>query len=140
MDGNDPDRSDQDADRTGMDVPAASALVILQSPPPEHGGSADGFGPPDPGQARRVQDLLRSLGFDVGALIGTSFSISAPPWLFQRSFGQAPPTEPTVETADGASHGPDHHELPVDRLPDEAAAAIEAIVFARPPDFGPGAP
>jgi hypothetical protein len=113
------------------DEPAASALVILRT----DAAADDDRARPDPASARQVQDHLRSLGFEVGALIGTSFSITAPVDLFRRSFGD----EAAIDTA--ASHGDTAEvDLPTDLLPDDAARSVRSITFAPPPDFGPIAP
>jgi hypothetical protein len=112
------------------DEPAASALVILRT---DATGAAAGL---DTASARQVQDHLRSLGFEVGPLIGTSFSITAPVDLFRRSFGEDDPVAASPPWAAGA----ESLELPVDRLPDEAAGAVWSITFSPPPDFGPSAP
>jgi hypothetical protein len=135
MNGNDPDVSDPDGIGPDPDQPAASALVILRTPPAGTDAPLGVGLPPDRKRAERVQAHLRSLGFDVGALIGTSFSISAPAGVFRRSFGQEPLTAPPDRADDD---GP--RDLPIDRLPGDAAAAIEAIVFTPPPDYGPAAP
>ena len=117
------------------DEPAASALVILRTD--AAGPAHDDAVRPDPVSVRRVQDHLRSLGFEVGPLIGTSFSITAPVDLFRRSFGDDPPV---AAASPPRSVGDDLLDLPVDRLPDEAARAVRSITFSPPPDFGPFAP
>jgi hypothetical protein len=113
------------------DEPAASALVILRTD-----ATCDDATRADPASARRVQDHLRSLGFDVGPLVGTSFSITAPVDLFRRSFGDDRPF--AADEPRPAGDAP--LDLPVDRLPDEAARAVRSITFSPPPDFGPLAP
>jgi len=121
------------------DEPAASALVILRTDDaPDDDGPEDDAARPDPASARRVQEHLRELGFEVGALIGTSFSISAPVGLFRRSFGEDVPVDAAEPRRGPAGGGP--HDLPVDRLPVDAARAVRSITFAPPPDFGPTAP
>jgi len=112
------------------DEPAASALVILHTD-----ATGDDAVRPDATSARQVQELLRSLGFVVGPLIGTSFSITAPVDLFRRSFGAGPEAGPQPQSTGG-----EPLVLPVDRLPDEAARAVRSITFSPPPDFGPLAP
>jgi hypothetical protein len=119
----------------GTDEPAASALVILRTDPTPDDDDTAG---PDPASARQVQDHLRSLGFEVGALIGTSFSITAPVDLFRQAFGDAPPTGTADRHRDRA--GVEPRDLPTDLLPADAARVVRSITFAPPPDFGPTAP
>jgi hypothetical protein len=63
--------------------------------------------------------------FDVGPLVGISFSIAAPVSTFERVF----------KTSIAGST----LELPLDALPEPLRRVIEAVTFQRPLDFGPGA-
>jgi hypothetical protein len=64
-------------------------------------------------------------GFDVGPLVGVSFSIAAPVTTFERVF-KASLERSTLE-------------LPLDALPEPLRRVIAAVTFQRPVDFGPGA-
>ncbi|MEA2904738.1 MAG: hypothetical protein QOI12_2125 [Alphaproteobacteria bacterium] len=79
--------------------------------------------------APSVLQAFRDAGFTTGPLIANNFSIEAPAPLFDKYFGDA---------AARASHAKGTTELPLDALPPASRDAIEAVVFTRPPDFGPG--
>jgi hypothetical protein len=67
-------------------------------------------------------------GFDVGPLVGVSFSIAAPVSTFERVF------KTPIKVDDRSSL-----ELPLDALPEPLRRVIETVTFGRPVDFGPGA-
>jgi len=75
---------------------------------------------PDAGTAQRVVRYFAEKGFDVGGVVGISFSISGPPALFEEVFG-----------------GRRDRSLVLDKLDSAVAAAIEEVTFTKPPDFGP---
>ena len=76
-------------------------------------------------------------GFDVGPLVGVSFSIAAPVSTFERIFK----TSIAVDAGRvSVTHGKTQSlELPLDALPEPLRKSIEAVTFERPLDFGPGA-
>jgi hypothetical protein len=74
--------------------------------------------------AERVAAFFTSRGFEAGALVGTSFAISAPADRFEDLFGRSP--DPGGEA-----------ELPSSALPPELRDSVEAIAVTGPPDFGP---
>jgi hypothetical protein len=77
---------------------------------------------PSPEAAERVRDRLARAGFEVGPLVGNSFSITAPVETFEKNFGSG--------VREAAEKG---QEIPADDLPREVAA----VTFTPPPDFGP---
>jgi hypothetical protein len=74
-------------------------------------------------------EYFGSAGFEAGPLVGSSFAISGARERFEESFGSA--------AAARLAEAERPAELPLDRLPDELAAAIEAVAVSGPPDFGP---
>ncbi len=76
-----------------------------------------------------VVDMFRRAGFIAGPLVANNFSITAPAPLFEKYFGAA---------SEQASSARQQSELPLDGLPPETRNAVEAVVFTKPPDFGPG--
>jgi hypothetical protein len=70
---------------------------------------------------------LGRAGLEIGPVVGSSFSITAPQSTFDRVFG--------TTLADGLPK-----ELPLGRLPAGVRKTIEAITFSEPPDFGPSNP
>lgn len=73
--------------------------------------------------AERARSWFAEQGFEVGALVGISFSISGPAELFDR-----------LDLAGGGE------ELSLEALPEDVARSVRAIGVSPPPDFGPGAP
>lgn len=72
--------------------------------------------------AERVRERLSRAGFEVGPLVGNSFSITAPVKTFEKVFGTG--------VREAAEQG---REIPAAGLPREVAA----VTFTPPPDFGP---
>ena len=88
---------------------------------------------PDATRASQARAHFESLGFEVGALVGNSFSISAAPKKFERQFHTK-----ILHTNQFASLEDGSLELPIAQLSDEVKATIDAVSFSKPPDFGPG--
>jgi hypothetical protein len=97
---------------------------------PAHGGEPPAEGvtaatvaehAPDPDAARRVQAWFADQGFEVSPMVGTAFTITAPADHARAVLGDLP------------SAG----ELDRERLPQEIAAHVRAVVAEAPPDFGP---
>jgi hypothetical protein len=88
---------------------------------------------PDAQRASQTRARFESLGFEVGALVGNSFSISAPAKKFEQHFQTK-----ILHTNQHASLEDGSLELPVAGLPDEMKVNIDAVSFSKPPDFGPG--
>ena len=88
---------------------------------------------PDATRASQTRAHFESLGFEVGALVGNSFSISAPAKKFERQFHTK-----ILHTNQFASLEDGSLELPIAQFSDEVKAIIDAVSFSKPPDFGPG--
>lgn len=94
---------------------------------------------PDPDASRHVVDHLRAAGFDVGDVVGISFSVTARRSRFEEVFG----TSLTVgqEASGTVTHATTVRgdlELPLDQLPADVRCDVSAVTFSAPPDFGPG--
>lgn len=68
-----------------------------------------------------ARDAFRAAGFEVGELGGISFSVSASKARFEKVFGV------DVDPSKG-------DELPLDHLPSDLRARLEAVVFEPPAD------
>jgi hypothetical protein len=86
---------------------------------------------PDPADVERLARGFREAGFEVGAPVGISLTVTGPLALFEEFFGV------TVSRArDGgwvagdAAHG--RRELPLSALPTEVAARVSAVTFDEP--------
>lgn len=83
---------------------------------------------PDPEVAERARHFFAEQDFEVGPLVGVSFSIVAPRQrmvhLFE-GFGRL----------EGSGQ-----ELPLDALPPGIRGMLHAVTTEAPPDFGPGNP
>jgi hypothetical protein len=78
-----------------------------------------------------VMEQFRASGFDIGPLVGISFSIAAPVRRFEEFFQvrgerQGPQPFPT-------------DELPLSSLNPTLREHVDAVLFTQPPAFGPGA-
>jgi hypothetical protein len=87
---------------------------------------------PDATPASQTRAHFESLGFEVGALVGNSFSISATPKKFEQHFHTK-----ILRNNQFASLEDGSLELPIADLPAEVKATIDAVSFSAPPDFGP---
>jgi hypothetical protein len=123
---------------------SASAQVVLR---PASGQTIRGDVPitsqnlkdylPSQENAARVKQFFAGAGFEVGLLVGISFSITAAVELFESTFQ----TRLRLEERGGVTAlGPNRtasYELPLQALPHEIANNIEAVTFTPPIDFGP---
>jgi len=80
-------------------------------------------------QAPWVMEQFKAAGFQIGHLVGTSFSIAGPVKRFEEFFQvraeqQGPQPFPT-------------DELPLSSLNTTLRQHIATVLFTRPPDFGP---
>jgi hypothetical protein len=78
-----------------------------------------------------VMEQFRAAGFQTGPLVGISFSIAGPVERFEeffqvRAVRQGPQPFPT-------------DELPLSSLDPALREHIDAVLFTKPPAFGPGA-
>ena len=113
--------------------PTLSAQVLLK---PESGRELTGESAittetlgqyqPSPEAAERVRKRYARAGFEVGPLVGISFSITAPASAFEKVF------KTRIREA-----GKGDLELPKKALPRELAEDVAAVTFTPPPDFGP---
>jgi hypothetical protein len=87
---------------------------------------------PDATRASQTRAHFESLGFEVGALVGNSFSITAAPKKFEQYFHTK-----ILHTKQFASLEDGSLELPVTYLPIELKTTVNAVSFSAPPDFGP---
>ncbi|MEE1619874.1 hypothetical protein ACQ7DA_00545 [Zafaria sp. J156] len=108
------------------------ALVLLRSPGGLPGAAAAVAGRlerhlPEPGAAERAASALAEAGFEVGPVVGISFSIAGPPELFRARLGIDP-----VPSAGGAWTAAGGAEVPGGELPAALAGDVEAVVFEEP--------
>ena len=77
-------------------------------------------------------------GFEVGNVVGNSFSITAPKRTFEKFFKTKLQMEDRgtakVSASKGTSEG---YELPLKALPKNLSQLVTAVTFSPPPDFGP---
>lgn len=81
---------------------------------------------PSPEQARHAARAWAEAGFEVGPVVGTSFSITAPAATFEKAFGE--------QVRKAAEEG---RELSLDEVKEELTRGVAAVTFTPPPDFGP---
>jgi hypothetical protein len=87
---------------------------------------------PPPEAAAAVRRLLTEAGFDLGPVVGNSFSVTAPASVFRQVFRiELREDDRGVRTAGGK------YELPRRGLPPPLSNWVEAVTFSPPPDFGP---
>lgn len=117
--------------RVRGDVPITSENIAGYAPAAEDAAAA--------------QEAFRAAGFDVGDMVGISFSITAPAIVFESFFrvtlhtakdgtvtmtGATPPA-----TAGGEGRAGSEQELPLAALPSSLAARLEAVTFMPPADL-----
>ena len=100
-----------------------SAQVVFRAKGPITAATLARNQPPNEA-VEAARKLFRESGFQLGPYVGISFSILGPPSLFETFFGTR------LEKLQD-------YELPLNALPREMAALIEAVTFTPPPDFGP---
>ena len=83
---------------------------------------------PDPAATEQTRRFFAEAGFDVGPLVGNSFSVAAPRILMERVFEDYTKAEGTGR------------ELALDGLPPNVRDAVQVITTEAPPDFGPSNP
>ncbi len=103
-----------------MDI---SAQVVFRAKGPITAATLAANQPPKEA-VEAARKLFRKAGFEPGPYVGISFSILGSRSLFEQFFGTR------LDKLQG-------YELPLDSLPKEVAALIEAVTFTPPPDFGP---
>jgi len=77
-------------------------------------------------------------GFEVGNVVGMSYSITASASVFEKVFKikLVSDNHGGIKVSDGKG-GDQTYELPVKSLPTELRESIAAATFSPPPDFGP---
>ena len=111
------------------DEPELSAEVVLHPPGGPLTGREQitaatvGAFQPSAETIATTGEYFRSHGFTVWPGAGISFTIAGPRATFEREFGAV-----------------DSLELPLDRLPEDVAALVQAVTFTPPPEYGPFAP
>ncbi len=81
---------------------------------------------------------FKSEGFEVGEVIGNSFSITAPAATFEKVFKvKLQRDEEKGVMARDKSGGEERYELPVANLTGDLKRHVAAATFTPPPDFGP---
>lgn len=82
-------------------------------------------------------DAFSEDGFDIGEMVGVSFSISAKVRTFERVFKSHLQTTAKGGIEVVRPDGLVSPELPLHALPSSLADLMVAVVFVTPPDFGP---
>lgn len=81
---------------------------------------------------------FKAAGFEVGNMVGNSFSITAPPSTFEKVFKiKLQSDEPGGLKVAASSGSPASYELPLKALPRDLSQHVVAVTFSPPPDFGP---
>lgn len=93
---------------------------------------------PSPNNAASAAAGFDEAGFEVGNMVGNSFSITARKSTFEKFFKIKLQAEQRgdvkVAAAKGATPG---YEIPLRALPGNLSQLVAAITFSPPPDFGP---
>lgn len=111
--------------RVDGNVQITAANVADFAPAPEHVAAA--------------QETLSQSGFEVGAMIGISFSITAPARLFEHVFGVALQVDgANVRRKDTEALDGSELELPLHSLPSELRALISTVAFSPPAELFEG--
>jgi len=92
---------------------------------------------PSPDAVARTTRAFSDAGFDVGTVVGTSFSITAPATTFEKVFDFKLHRDDKGGLKAVSGKNKPGYELPMPKLPKTVVDQIEAVTFTRPPDFGP---
>jgi hypothetical protein len=92
---------------------------------------------PSPDAVSSIAAEFRSRGFEIGPLVGISFSVTGTIRAFEGLFG--------IRIRLGKDHGLEFvvknkiigHELSGEELPEDFRQFVHAVAFPLPPDFGP---
>jgi len=76
-------------------------------------------------------------GFEVGNMVGNSFSITGPKSTFEKFFEIKLQVEDSGEVKLASKDGGGGYELPLNALPRNLSQLIHAVTFSPPPEFGP---
>lgn len=92
---------------------------------------------PSPGAVSAVVAEFRSRGFEIGPLVGISFSVTATVSTFEKFFGMHIQTEKDKGYEFITANKTFSHELSGDELPELLRKSVHTVAFTLPPDFGP---
>jgi hypothetical protein len=93
---------------------------------------------PSPDTVAAAAAGFQRAGFEVGNMVGNSFSITAPRSTFEKFFKIKLQSKDRGGLKVAASSGvPESYELPMKALPKDLAQHVAAVTFSPPPDFGP---
>lgn len=96
---------------------------------------------PSENAIRTTAGYFSGAGFEVGDVVGISFSVSGPPELFAHVFGQRVDLRAgRAGRIESAATESGSLEFDLGSLPPEVAEHVRAVTFTPPPDFGPGNP
>ncbi len=84
-----------------------------------------------------IPKTFREFGFVVDAVVGNSFSVTAPTTLFESVFRTHLHVEGDGVVVAESKPGAASYELPLAALPRWTRPYIDAVTFTPPPDFGP---
>jgi hypothetical protein len=121
----------------------ASALVILRSHSgkrvrPEVPITSENIAEytPSPQDVAAARDVFRAAGFEVGEMVGISFTITAPLTRFEQYFGTRLRIDQRGAVAlVGADAPVGGLELPLDRLPATLTDRVIAVTFSPPAEL-----
>ena len=92
---------------------------------------------PSPETVARATAAFAAAGFDVGAMVGISFSITAPVSTFEDTFKIQLRQQEHGGIEAVADDGIGTYDLPLHALSKPTSDLIVAVTFTPPPDFGP---
>jgi hypothetical protein len=93
---------------------------------------------PSASSAKDARRAFEAAGFEVGEIVGNSFSITAPASRFEKVFKvKLQRDEQKGVTARIAATGEEAYELPIGKLAGDLKDHVVAVTFTPPPDFGP---
>lgn len=92
---------------------------------------------PSSDSVTRATEAFARAGFQVGAVAGNSFSISAPVCTFEETFKARLRQKENGAIEVVSQGGEASYELPLSAVSNELAKPLESVTFTPPPDFGP---
>lgn len=93
---------------------------------------------PPPNAYVLAKRIFSSLGFEVGSLVGISFSISAKVDVFRKILRVSFQRDSKGGILCINKNGSGSLKLPLEYLPEKLIDIIQSITCVEPPDFGPG--
>jgi hypothetical protein len=92
---------------------------------------------PSPSAVSSVAAEFRSKGFEIGPVVGVSFSVTGTIRAFEEFFGMRIRLGKDHAYEFVAKNKTVGHELSGEELPEELRKSVHAVAFPLPPDFGP---